>query len=195
MANKKSKIKITTPIGRVSYPYLAEPDTGREYSNGKYSINLLFDKGKFEVEGKELRDGILKVAREYHDKPSAKLSDFRNPLKDLAKNDKCPEVKKGFVALTAKTTTAPIVIGPDKKELSKDEIKQLVKEGCYARIVVTIAGYPQMPAGVTAFLGLVQYVRPGESFGEGGGNLKDMVDEIEVTPDSIDDDDVEVTSF
>lgn len=179
MGEKKIKVKVLTPIGRVSYPYLDKADEGREYSDGKYSVNILIPKEEWKEKGKEIMDAALSVARAYHDKPNAKLADFRLPFRDLAKSEKCPENKKGFIAIKARTKSAPIVMGPDKKVFGPDEIKAKVVEGCYARMAITIAGYPQKPEGVTAFLGLVQYVRPGESFGEGGGDLKEMVDVIE----------------
>lgn len=32
--------KITTPKGVANYPHISKPDEGREYSDGKYKVNL-----------------------------------------------------------------------------------------------------------------------------------------------------------
>ena len=32
--------KVTTPKGVANYPHISKPDEGREYSDGKYKVNL-----------------------------------------------------------------------------------------------------------------------------------------------------------
>lgn len=189
---KKIKAKIVLPLGRLSYPYLTSPDTGREYSTNKYSLDLMIDKAVWEKDSKPFRELLLKVARSYHNKPAAKLSEFRLPFRDMDASEKCPESKKGMIGVRAKSGTKPALVDAKKNELTDEMAKELLVQGAYVYVAVAVAGYKQMPAGVTCFLDAVQYVKSGESFGEGGGSGVDMfgeVQDIEIGVDPISGDD------
>lgn len=191
---KKAKSSIALPMGRLSYPYLLAPDTGREYSTGKYSLDLMIDKATWERDSKPFRELLLRTARVYHNKPAAKLSDFRVPFRDMDASDKTPESKKGMIGVRVKSPSQPALVDGKKNPLTPEQAKALLVEGAYVNVQVTVAGYKQKPDGVTAFLDAVQFVKPGESFGEGGRELLfGEISDIEVGADSVSgDDDIEV---
>ena len=179
---KKESTKVLTPMGRFSFPYLAKPDEGRKYSSGKYSVDLLIKKEDFKTEGKSLRDMVLKVGRQFFQDDSLELSDFKNPFKDMDKVDDVADYQKGCILIKAKSDYQPVIFGPDKAQLSSDEIAA-IKGGDYGRLIVTVFGYEQQGGGVTLALSAVQFARAGEALGTGVKQYLSMIDEIEVTAD------------
>lgn len=179
--SKTLKEKVTTPIGRISFPYLYEPDSGRsEYSDDKYKTDFLIDKGIWKVEGKPLVDAVLKVAAAFFGKPGIKLTEFKNPFKDTDKIDKISdENQKGCILIKCKTTNPPLIINAQKREMTRDEIKNL-KGGDYGRLVVTAFPYKQQGGGVSLALNAFQFWKEGEAFGGGKQQFMDMVSEMEV---------------
>lgn len=190
---KKTKaVKIVTPIGRLSYPYLNETDSGRENSDNKYKTDLLITKDVWKKEGKALKEAVLLVGRKFYKDKSLELSDFANPFKDtdvLKKYSDSKEIK-GHILIRCKSEFLPIVVNAQKKELSDAERKQ-IKGGDYARLVVAVYPYPNGEGGVTLGLNLVQYVKPGEALGGGKAAALAQIDEIEIEPDDIDTEDEE----
>ena len=59
MASKNKK-SVLTPKGRINYPYLVSPDTGREYSDDAYKLDFLIEKDLFI--GSELEKAIEEIA-------------------------------------------------------------------------------------------------------------------------------------
>lgn len=191
-AKKSKAVKIVTPIGRLSYPYLNETDSGRENSDNKYKTDLLITKDVWKKEGKALKEAVLLVGRKFYKDKSLELSDFANPFKDtdvLKKYSDSKEIK-GHILIRCKSEFLPIVVNAQKKELSDAERKQ-IKGGDYARLVVAVYPYPNGEGGVTLGLNLVQYVKPGAALGGGKAAALAQIDEIEIEPDDIDTEDEE----
>jgi len=180
--DKKESTKVLTPMGRFSYPNLATPDEGRKYSDGKYKTDLLMTKEDFKVDGKALREMVLKVGRAFYNDESLALTDFWNPFKDMDKVEDIQDHEKGCVCITAKSDYPPAVFGPDKEPLDAEEIAA-IKGGDYGRLIVSVYPFSHGDGGVTLALVGVQYARAGKAFGQGQKALLNMLDEIEVSAD------------
>lgn len=184
----KEKVTITTPIGRLSFPYLAEPDSGRQYSDDKYKTDILIPKPVWVEQAKGVIEAVLKVGREYFGNPKLQLKDFKNPFFDMDNDSDCPDFAKGHVRLRAKSQFAPVVIGPKKGTdgrfpvWDKEQIAK-IKGGDHARIVCAVYGYPQQGGGVTLGLNVVQFAYEGGAIGQGVTELINSIDEIEVEID------------
>lgn len=178
---KKEKVRIVTPLGRISFPSIVKPDEGRQYSDGKYKADLIIDKGVFKLQGAALREAVLKVAQEGFGK-KLELSAFKNPFHDCDKKDGCPEFMKNSVQIRAKSTYAPLIVDANKKEMSMED-REKIKGGDYCRFLVTVFHYSQSSGGVSLALNVVQFVKSGEAFGSGKDAMLSMIDEIEVTPE------------
>lgn len=193
-AEKIKSVTITTPMGRLSYPFLNEPDSGREFSDNKFKTDFLIPKDVWKAEGKELKDAVLFVGREFFKDKTLELSDFKNPFKDTDKLEKysSSDEVKNCVLLRCKSVYKPIVVGPHKTngqwaDLPEEERKK-IKGGDYCKLVVAIYPYGTGDGGVTLGLNLVQFVKPGDSLGGGRAAALAQLEEIEIEPDEIDTD-------
>lgn len=183
MAKQKiDRVRVVTPIGRLLFPYLAEPDQGRQYSDGKYKVDILFPKETWKEEGAELREQVLAVARAYYGKP-VKFADFKHPFKDG--DTKQQDYFKGHVYMTAKSQFEPTVVGANKAKFDKERIMK-IKGGDYARLVVAIYPYDQSGGGVTCGLDIVQFSHEGEAVSGGRAASMAMLDELEVDLSDLD---------
>lgn len=197
VVKKKEYVSITTPIGLISFPYLFAPDTGRDNSSNKYSIEIYVPKPVWAKEGKSCEEMVLKVGREYFKNPSLELSDFKNPFTDmdLAATALKPieDYQKGTIRIRAKAAPEypPTVIGPRKGEngkfptLSPDEVKK-IKGGDYGRLIAGVYGYSQSGGGVALGLNFVQFAYEGKALGQGKMKQIEALGEIEVGVDSPD---------
>lgn len=190
MSKKETlKLKVVTPAGRLSFPYLTKPDTGRTYSDNKYKTDLLIPKAVWEKEGQKLIDAVLTVGRDFFGNPKLGLKDFKHPFKDTDKLEKIDEKQKGYVLIRAKTDNPPSIIGPNKNssgafaDLSPEEV-QKIKGGDWGRLQVTVYPYSQQGGGVTFALNVVQFWKPDEAFGGGKAANIAMMDEMEVPLES-----------
>ena len=105
MADKQSSSKkpgklptIRSPLGVAAFAWIANPDSGKKYSDDKYKVTLVLDKGNDEVEAfvKTINDAHA-VAR------GKKKTDF--PVKDGDEKEK--EEFKGKWLLTFKSKYQP----------------------------------------------------------------------------------------
>lgn len=182
MAKKIDRVRVVTPTGRIVFPYLAEPDSGRQYSDGKYKVDILFPKSSWKEDGAELREQVLGVAQAYYGK-KVKFADFKHPFKDG--DTKQQDYFKGHVYITAKSQFAPTVVGPDKSVFDKERIMK-IKGGDYARLVVVVYPYDQSGGGVTLGLDIVQFSHEGEALSGGRAASMAMLDELEVDLSDLD---------
>lgn len=177
---KKEKavpVRVVTPVGMLSYPYLVEPNDRGNYPDGKYKTDIIFDAETWETQGKALRKAVLQVARNYFGDATLKLSDFANPFKDgNAKAGK--KEYNGCIYLTAKSDFQPTVVGPNTKPMPEERINK-IKGGDFARLVVNIYPYAQQGGGVTVGLEVVQFSHEGEPLGEGRAASLELLDELE----------------
>src|SRR6187399_2948652 len=129
---KKKKEPVTMWIGpgRFSFPFFAEVDSGREFSDDAYKTDLFIPKEKFKEKGKLWQDKVLAVGKEaFGDKFKLKDSKYRIPFKDTDTDDKVEnEAMKGCIMVRAKSkprkgaggkvkpAMQPLFIGPRKDE-------------------------------------------------------------------------------
>jgi len=96
--------KLISPVCTAAYAWLAKPDEGQEYSDGKYKVTLLLDKDDKDAKSflKKLEDASDEVALE---KWGNKPKNLRYCYKDGDEKDK--EDFEGKFMLVAKTKFRP----------------------------------------------------------------------------------------
>lgn len=186
MASKNKK-SVLTPKGRINYPYLVNPDTGREYSDDAYKLDFLIPKDLFI--GSDLEKAIQEIA--VAEFGAAKAKKVKLPQKFLWEEEGIPESMKDFVQVRAKNKNdRPLIVNGQKEELDSDEIAK-IKSGDHAILYVTVFPYNQQGGGISLGLDIVQYIKKGEQF-EGTGNAKKLaqmatIEVEEVTAETVED--------
>lgn len=204
---KKEKVIVYSPLGRFSFPYLVTPDTGRPNSDGKWKVELMIPKSKFETECKGLVAAVLACASEYHGRSIKSLKELTkkvteevngvetttvkrlHPFTDMDEERDCPEVFKGHIRIRAKSTFKPLVIGPHKNEDGKfdalpEEVVKQIKGGDYGRLVMVVYAYSQSGGGVTFGLNGVQFGYAGDPIGQGALKQVQDMSEVEIPMDA-----------
>jgi len=169
--------KMTTPTGRVSFPYVFEKakslEAGKE---GKYEITLYIPKTE---DISALRKNLEKVAKEAFGAKFVSLDKLKHPpIKDG--DDKDPsDPAYGHWIIRAKSAKRPVVVDASRTPV---ESKDALYGGCYGRINITPASY-QIPTGwgVTLYLNAVQKVKDGERFGGGGVSAEEVFEALAVS--------------
>ena len=181
---KKFVIRIKTPVGRISYPHIAQADEGRPNSDGKFHFDLIFDKETWttDPDAKDLRAAVLAVARETFGNPRLKFGEFKSPFKDG--NTKPGAEYADCTFITPKSKYKPKVIGPNKL-LWDDTRIAAIKGGDYARAIVSVFYYDNKGGGITCGLEMIQFHREGEALGRSVQALIDSLDELEVPLDDV----------
>jgi len=188
---KKARMTLWTPPGRVSFPFFAAPDQGRQYSDNKYKADLLIKKEAFKTSGKALQAAVLDVGKQAFGPDFKFGGKWKTPFKDTDKDDKVVnDIMKGCIMLRAKSTKAPMFIGPRKDpetgrfpELTEEEILA-IKGGDWCVFNVTVYPYDQSGGGITLGLNAVQFWKSDTGFGQGRSVLLTTANELEVELDS-----------
>lgn len=177
---------IVTPSGRISFPHLEQPDTGKKFSDGKFKASLLMDKKAADMS--VLRAKALECAQLAFGAGIKSLNDFQHPFRD---GDAKPELAgyAGMIFITCKSKKRPLCIDRAKQNIPPEEIYG----GCVARLVVTACSYQstenvkdaktgqvvkQVVKGVTFLLDGVQKIGDGERFGGGGASASAFPDDL-----------------
>ena len=160
---KKQYIRVLTPEFTISYPNLVEPKIGLNAAQGpQYSCKMLFKKdlsGKNLEAFKELRAAIKKVAVEAFGDPLPKA--LWNPLIDGDSKD--DPTCAGHWTLNAKTKMRPGVVNAKLRELTEQEITELVYPGAVCRATILVSAFDAPGAkGVTCLLQNIQLLRDGD---------------------------------
>jgi len=172
------RVTVKTPSGRLLYPHLVEQNTQGKYPSNAWETQLLISKADWKKEGKELREAVLAVGRDYFQDPKLTLDDFPNPIKDG--DDKEQELYHDHILIRAKNRQAPPrIVNVKKKDLDEDEIAA-IKSGDYGRLVVTVAPYEPQGGGVTLYLTIVQYITKGVAIGGGAAAALELLDEVNI---------------
>lgn len=176
--------RMTTPIGRISYPFVfdraksLQPD-----KEGKYEITLYIPKTE---DISALRAALEKIAREAFGTKFRTLEALTHPPIKDGDQKGAGDPAFGHWIIRAKSAKKPGVVGPDR---SRIENKEQIYGGCFGRLNITPATY-SVPTGwgVTMYLNAVQKVKDGERFGGGGVSAEDAFEALAVEePASIDD--------
>lgn len=188
-AKKKQKsVRVTTPIGRLSFPYLFEPVDNFSKTEQEYRADLIFDETADFTAFNKAVDEVL-ADKFGADKKRWPMDNIVLPLTDqevemdklAAKSKAIPEhLQAGNMMLKAKTKAkngAPFVVDRNRGEI---ELASEVYGGCYGRLSVNL--YVNSIAQkdprtkkdlppihyVTCYLNGFQKTKDGDSFGGGG---------------------------
>lgn len=174
--------KMTTPTGRISFPYVFEKAASLEAGKeGKYEVTLYIPKTE---DISALRANLEKVCKEAFGAKFQSLEKLKHPpIKDGDEKDPS-DPAYGHWIVRAKSSKRPVVVDASRTNI---ESKEAIYGGCYGRINVTPASY-QIPTGwgVTMYLNAVQKVKDGERFGGGGVSAEEVFEALAV--DSNEDD-------
>ena len=168
---------------RLSFPSLFHK-AKFEGAETKYEATFLLDKEEHAGIIKQLQEGI--AAKIKDDLKGAKLGPDKICLKDGDNIDY--DGYEGKMSIKASNGKRPLVINKDKSPLTEDD--NVIYAGCYVNAFVELwaqnNGYGKR---INANLLGVQFVKDGESFGDGGAKVS--VDDF----DDIGDDDGEDFPF
>lgn len=171
MAKSKS-IMVATPLARLSFPKLKNPERYEDQAP-KFSADLLFGPGS---SVKKLKDVAQEVAaaRWGDDLPK----NLRSPFKDGADKAGLDGYGEGVTFLTVKNEKRPTCVYRDKTLIPVEEIEDVLYPGCYVYAVLSCYSYDKKGnKGVTFSLKTVQFAKDGDSFA--GGSGLDLLDSIE----------------
>jgi len=189
MAGKRTLIKVTTPIFRVSFPdmFVAKAQTGddgKPSGEPKFGLVGLFDEASQKTpEFKAMQDILRKAAIEKWGVEEAKrlmgTSTFKKAFRPGADKSHMEGYNGPNVVFASMTTKQkPGLIRADKSPITKDDQSDFYA-GCYARATVTAYAYEKAGnKGVAFGLHNVQKIRDGESF-SGRTEASDDFDEVD----------------
>lgn len=176
MAEQKKSPAILTPVGRASFPVLAQPKAN-ESGDLKYSMTLIFDKAAQQTpEFRALKDAAEKAiqAKWPGDSRPRKL---KMPFLTVDDLDKIPDgYTDDCVFIRMSSNNRPQVVGRDPSvKIDATE----VYPGMYVRASVRAYAWTHKTGGngVSFGLGNVQIVKDGERFG-GGTKAEDDFDAL-----------------
>ena len=171
MSTKKSLyVNFATTVGTAHFAWLNKPDTGSEYSDGKYKVTVAFQKDDPMVA--TLKATIKDAAqREFGDKiPPG----FHNPLKDGDESGK--EQYVGMVYMTMKSVRQPSMVDAKNQPLPENII---IMSGDTIRVAGAAKAYNGAQKGVSFYLDMVKLISKNNSGGNGPGNAASVFGEDE----------------
>ena len=146
---KSLYVNFATTAGTAHFAWLNKPDTGSEYSDGKYKVTVAFQKDDGII--KSLKATIKDAAqREFGDKLPA---NFHNPLKDGDASGK--EQYVGMVYMTMKSTRQPTLVDAKNFELPSNI---LIMSGDTIRVAGAAKAYNGAQKGVSLYLDMVKLI-------------------------------------
>ena len=159
MAKKQSLyVNFATTAGTAHFAWLNKPDTGSEYSDGKYKVTIAFQKDDPVV--KTLKATIKDAAqREFGDKIPA---NFHNPLKCGDASGK--EQYAGMVFMTMKSTRQPTMVDSKNVALPSNVI---IMSGDTIRVAGAAKSYNGAQKGVSFYLDMVKLIAKNNGGGAG----------------------------
>tara|TARA_B100000767_G_scaffold245795_1_gene244922 strand:+ start:142 stop:738 length:597 start_codon:yes stop_codon:yes gene_type:complete len=159
MAKKQSLyVNFATTAGTAHFAWLNKPDTGSEYSDGKYKVTVAFQKDDPVV--RSLKATIKDAAqREFGDKIPA---GFHNPLKDGDASGK--EQYAGMVFMTMKSTRQPTMVDSKNVALPSNVI---IMSGDTIRVAGAAKAYNGAQRGVSFYLDMVKLIAKNNGGGAG----------------------------
>lgn len=116
MAKKQVKV-VVSPEATAAYAWLSRPDEGQEYSDGKYKVTLVLDKGDKDVEA-FIKDISAKAEEALEQEFTKVPKNARMPFKDGDDTDK--EEFEGKYLIVAKTKFQPGFVDSAKQPLDEE---------------------------------------------------------------------------
>jgi|TARA_B110000908_G_C10230107_1_gene440120 hypothetical protein len=171
MSTKKSLyVNFATTVGTAHFAWLNKPDTGSEYSDGKYKVTVAFQKDDPMVA--TLKATIKDAAqREFGDKIPA---GFHNPLKDGDESGK--EQYLGMCYMTMKSVRQPSMVDAKNQPLPENII---IMGGDTIRVAGAAKAYNGAQKGVSFYLDMVKLIAKNNAGGTGPGNAASVFGEDE----------------
>ena len=150
----------TTPIGRISYPSVFQPDAMNETDEKKFRITLIFPEG---ADLSEMKAAAKKAAAEkWGDKIPKGI---RLPFRDCAEKDGSAGYSSGGTFSAFSHKVRPKVVGPNPEFEITEESGDLYA-GCLGRVAYRAFAYDVAGnKGVAFSLLSVQKTGDGEAFG------------------------------
>lgn len=200
-----AKARVKTPVGRVSFPFVFEPDTDDDSGKEKYRCSLLFKK---KTDLTKMKKALFYAAKfGFPGKSEKELKDMVNAVFRDGDGKENLQGYAGHWFVTASSKDQPPVVQKDEDgALTKLTTKQEFYAGCYAVAMLVAAPYGHTKEsqkftkgkkGVTFYLNGLEKKGDGAKFG-GGPSVQDMFgddedvvndfeDEMESTGDNPDD--------
>lgn len=196
MANEKGKrVKLVTPVGRLSFPAIFEKETPMAGSTGpgKYAATIIFDSAYIKAHKDELdRYNAIKAeadraCEKMFKKPLnvaiKEIARFWTPFRNGAEKKHLDGYGEGTIFFKASSQKKrPGVLASDKKTVITDP--EAIYSGCYVRLTVSPYAFDNKMKGVGIGLMSVMFIRDGVPL-DGSSNPADDFGEIPV--DDMDD--------
>ncbi len=172
MADKQSSSKkpgklptIRSPIGVAAFAWIAKPDSGKKYSDDKYKVTLVLDKG---VDANE--EFVAMIEKAHIEARGKKKTD--SPVKDGDEKEK--EEFKGKHLLTFKSKYQPDCVdsvrNPETKKFTSLTGDQMPKSGDRIKVGFAMLPYEEgKNAGISLQLRAIQLIEKrarGAGYGE-----------------------------
>lgn len=162
MAKQSLYVNFATTEGVANYAWLNKPDTGSDFSDGKYKVTVVWNKDDAGVA--KLKEVVAEAAkREFGDKLPA---NFNNPIKDGDTTDK--EQYQGKFYATFKSTKRPGQVDAKNFELPEDVI---IMSGDVIRVAGAAKAYTGAQKGVALYLNMVKLINKNNT---GGATATDV---------------------
>ncbi len=151
MSSKIKAIKAVTPVGTAGFCYTMKPDTGREFSDDKYKVEILFDA---EADLSSLEKAIAAALKSAADAGRTVPKVAKTPLKDGSERENERYHDKTY--LMAKSNDKPPMV-----DAEGNPVEVAVWGGDTIRVALAFKAYPgEGPVkGVTTYLNAVQVLR------------------------------------
>lgn len=184
MSDATKKVPVS-PIGRVSFHALYEPDAMEEKQEKKYGVTLIFPKSA--VANDPAFKAMVQAAEaacqaefkcSLKGGPGKKI---KSPFHDGATKSHLDGYGDEFVFVRFSGRIQPAVVGPNKQPISPETRPEQggVYNGCYGRVSYNVYTYSKVNNGVGLGLLNFQKTGDGEAFGFGGSNPDEDFDVVE----------------
>lgn len=170
---------MTTPIGRVSFPYLFDKAKSLDpEKDGKYEVTLYIPKTE---DISALRANLERVCKEAFGAKFQSLEKLKHPPIKDGDNKDASDPAYGHWIIRAKSSKRPGVVDASRARI---ESKEAIYGGCYGRVNITPGSYSGPTGfGVTLYLNAVQKVKDGDRFGGGQVSPEDVFEQLAVEDD------------
>lgn len=164
MSNNTLNTKFVTPVIRLSYPRLGEPDPER---GNKYSISVPLPKSETQAVA-TLKECMKNAAINTWGPKAASLAGIKSFVTDCDTDPKYAddEVYSGCLKFSAKASRRPGCVWQNLQPVPQEQIADVFYAGCWIRASITAYGTETGGSRTVAFrLNNVMFVKDGEMLG------------------------------
>lgn len=200
-SEKKSRPKLLTPVGRLSFPAIFEKEKPMPGATSapKYAATIIFDRQYLKSHPDEaarwnaikaLANSVcLEKFKKPLDEAIIKIPRFWNPFRDGAEKEHLDGFGAGTLFIKASSNNRrPGAVGPDTKTPIDDP--EALYAGCYVRLNVGAYAFDNKMKGVGIGLNSIMFVRDGDRLDGSSSDASDDFGEVaaEGTGEDSDDD-------